>query len=199
MDVVNSALGLFGEASQRKIEYVHWIENAISMALFKEIFQDHMMVKAIKVELRPFHKSAADPKVVTSTAYLRIHITGNVKHWILHPMEDLRELSMNQINEAVECDEWMITVFGQDVGSLPAPSTPTSRPRRIPPQPDLPAKTDDAEILARIQERPEDPQVPALQDGVYEEEFDAHDRKDLAPTKPNYNLRRVLLKTSRSS
>ena len=194
MDVVNSALGLFGEASQRKIEYIHWIENAISMALFKEIFQEHMMVKAIKVELRPFHKSAADPKVVTSTAYLRIHITGNVKHWILHPMEDLRELSMNQINEAVECDEWMITVFGQDVGSLPAPSTPTSRPRRIPPQPDLPAKTDDAEILARIQERPEDPQVPALQDGVYEEEFDAHDRKDLAPIKPNYNLRRVLLK-----
>eukprot|EP00435_Cladocopium_sp_Y103_P040543 s4382_g11.t1 len=38
MDVVNNTLGLFGETSQRKIDYIHWVENAVSISLFKEIF-----------------------------------------------------------------------------------------------------------------------------------------------------------------
>lgn len=153
------------------------------MAIFKEIFAEHMQVKAVKVELRPFGKTSADPKVVTSTAYLRMPIIGHVKHWVVHAMEDLREMSFSQINKSLEVDNWMITVYGQDVGAEPAPS----RLRRIP---ELPPRQDDAEILARIQERPEGHQAPALQDSAYEEEeFEAQDRRELAPIKPNYNLR----------
>ena len=179
------------------MDYVHWAETAVTMAIFKEIFAEHMQVKAIQVELRPFGKTSADPKEVTSTAYLRMPIIGHVKHWVVHPMEDLREMSFSQINESLEGGNWMITVtvYGQDVGADPAPSTPSSRPRRIPAQPELPPRQDDAGTLARIQERPEDHQAPALQDAAYEEEeFEAQDRRELAPIKPNYNLRRVLEK-----
>jgi hypothetical protein len=110
-------------------------------------------------------------------------------------MEDLREMSFSQINESLEVDNWMITFYGQDVGAELAPSTPSSIPRRIPAQPELPPRQDDAGILARIQERPEDHQAPALQDAAYEEEeFEAQDRRELAPIKPNYNLRQVLEK-----
>ena len=134
MELVNTALGLIVEAAQRKVGYVHWAENVVTMAIFKEIFAEHMQVKAIKVELRPFGKTSADPKVVTSTAYLRMPIIGHVKHWVVHPMEDLREMSFTQINKSLEVDNWMITVYGQDVGAEPAPSMPSSRPRRIPAQ-----------------------------------------------------------------
>ena len=118
------------------------------MALYNEIFQEHMQVKAVKVELRPFNKTPSNPRVASSTAYLRIHITGHVKHWTIQPVEDMREMSVNQINEAIDEENWMVTIYGQEVGAVPAPSTPSSRPRKIPPQPGLPPRQDDAEVLA---------------------------------------------------
>ncbi|CAL1138133.1 unnamed protein product [Cladocopium goreaui] len=159
METVHNALGLFGEAAQRQVDYSHWIENAVTMALYKEIFQEHMQVKAVKVELRPFNKTPSNPRVASSTAYLRIHITGHVKHWTIQPVEDMREMSVNQINEAIDEENWMVTIYGQEVGA----------------------------------EKPEDSGVPAIEDVIYEEEeFAVQDRKELAPIKPNYNLRRVL-------
>ena len=136
MESVNNALGLFGEASKQKVEYDHWIDNAVMLALFKEVFDNHMMVKAVKISLRPFKKSPPDPHVVTSTAYLRLHITGHVKEWTIDNMEDLREMSHNQIHADYEVEHWLITVYGQDIGTVPAPSTPSSRPRSIPQQPE---------------------------------------------------------------
>ena len=136
MESVNNALGLFGEASKQKVEYDHWIDNAVMLALFKEVFDNHMMVKAVKISLRPFKKSPPDPHVVTSTAYLRLHITGHVKEWTIDNMEDLREMSHNQIHADYEVEHWLITVYGQDLGTVPAPSTPSSRPRSIPQQPE---------------------------------------------------------------
>ena len=93
MESINNALGLFGEASGRKVEYDHWIDNAVMMALFKEVFSNHMTVKAVKVSLRPFKKPPPDPQVVTSTAYLRLYITGHVKEWTINNMDDLREMA----------------------------------------------------------------------------------------------------------
>ena len=42
METVNNALGLFGEAAQRRIEYVHWIENAVTMAHLIQKFQHQL-------------------------------------------------------------------------------------------------------------------------------------------------------------
>ena len=197
METVHNALGLFSEASNRKVEYEHWIDNALMLSLFKEVFNQHMEVKAVKVSLRPFKKSPPNPQVVSSTAYLRLHIVGNVKEWQLHPIEDLREMSHNQIHADIEVEDWLVTVYGQELGTVPAPSTPTTRPRSIPPQPELPPRQDDAALLPQVRERPADPEEQvAIQEAPYEE-FDAPDRKDLdniKPIKPNYNIRRVLHK-----
>ena len=197
METVHNALGLFSEASNRKVEYEHWIDNALMLSLFKEVFNQHMEVKAVKASLRPFKKSPPNPQVVSSTAYLRLHIVGNVKEWQLHPIEDLREMSHNQIHADIEVEDWLVTVYGQELGTVPAPSTPTTRPRSIPPQPELPPRQDDAALLPQVRERPADPEEQvAIQEAPYEE-FDAPDRKDLdniKPIKPNYNIRRVLHK-----
>ena len=197
METVQNALGLFNEASNRMVDYDHWVNNAVMMSLFKEVFDQHMEVKAVKISLRPFHKAPPDPQVVTSTAYLRLHIIGNIKEWTIQNVEDLREMSHNQIHADLDVEHWMVTVYGQDLGTVPAPSTPTSRPRSIPPQPELPPRRDDAALLPQVRERPEDPaEQEAIQDAPYEE-FDSQDRKDLdiiRPIKPNYNIRRVLHK-----
>ena len=75
-------------------------------------------------------------------------------------MEDLREMSHSQIHAEYDVEHW------QDLGAAAAPSTPASRPRSVPPQPELPPRRDDAALLPQVQERPEDPQDQvAIQDG----------------------------------
>ena len=87
VETINNALGLFNEASNRKIDYIHWIDNPVSMALFKEIFKDVMQVKGVKVELRPFARTTAEPTLPMSSAYLRLPGQGHVKAWTIGPMK----------------------------------------------------------------------------------------------------------------
>ena len=200
IESVNNALGLFTEASNRKIDYTHWIDNPVAIALFKELFKEVMQVKAIKVLLRPFRKSSAElaePHLSMASGYLRLFITGGVKHWKVLKIEDMREFSFSQINEAIDEDDWVLVLYGVELDSVPAPSTPSARPRAIPAQPALPPRRDDAALVPvepqpQIQERPDDErEEEALAIPAYEE-FEAHGRAALAPVKPNYNLRRVL-------
>lgn len=140
-EVVNNALGLFTEASKRKVDYKHWVDNAVSLALFKEIFAKHMVVKGVLISLRPFKKEPPNPQLALSTGYLRMLIIGHVKEWSIEAIEDLREMSHSQINADCDIDDWMVTVFGQELGLAPAPSTPTSRPRTMPEQPSYTTST----------------------------------------------------------
>ena len=195
IESVNNALGLFTEASNRKIDYTHWIDNPVAIALFKELFKEVMQVKAIKVLLRPFRKSSAEPHLSMASGYLRLFIIGDVKHWKVLKIEDMRELSFSQINEAIDEDDWVLVLYGVELDSVPAPSTPAARSRSIPAQPALPPRRDDAALVPaepqpQIQERPDDErEEEALAIPAYEE-FEAHGRAALAPVKPNYNLRR---------
>eukprot|EP00435_Cladocopium_sp_Y103_P007244 s1993_g2.t1 len=197
IESVNNALGLLTEASNRKIDYTQWIDNPVANALFKEIFKEVMQVKAVKVLLRPFRKSSAEPHLSMASGYLRLFITGDVKHWKVLKIEDMREMSFSQINAAIDEDDWVLVLYGAELDSLPAPSTPSTRPRAIPAQPALPPRQDDAALVPvepqpQIQERPDDErEQEALANPAYEE-FEAHGRAALAPIKPNYNLRRVL-------
>ena len=136
-------------------------------------------------------------------------IVGTVKDWKIYKVEDLRELSFSQTNEAVEFEDWMITVFGVEPGATPSPSTPGGHHRRNPPAPPLPPRQDDTFEIPEVLEIPED-RRPAdiVGDGAYEddqpqrpegeaeeEEFEPSDAAgQLRPIRPNYNLRRVLQK-----
>ena len=192
IELVNSTIGLFSEASHRKVEYVHWVDNATAMSIVKEIFKSVMLVKGIKISLRPFNKSGPEPTLPTSSAYLRCHVWGHVKLWHVEAVEDMREMSIAQINEAYDIDDWLFTIYGTDAEATPAPSTPSSRPRAIPKQPGLPPRGDDAALLPQVHDRPDNPDEE-LEEAKYEDEtFESQDRSAIAPIKPNYNMKRVL-------
>ena len=63
IESINNALGIFSEAVHKKVEYEHWITDATAMSIYKELFKDKMVVKGIKVAIRPFHKSPPDPTI----------------------------------------------------------------------------------------------------------------------------------------
>ena len=194
VETINNALGLFNEASNRKIDYAHWIDNPVALSLYKEIFKETMQVKGIKVELRPFAKASAEPTLPMSSAYLRLPVHGHVKAWTIGPLEDMREMSFSQINADIDEADWMVTLYGVEHDAVPAPSTPGTHPRALLPQPALPPRQDDAALvpLPEVQERPGDPQEAAAVAEPSYEEFDLHGRQSLAPIRPSYNLRRVL-------
>ena len=115
------------------------------MALFKQLLSPLLQVHGVKVSLRPFNKSPPDPHLALSSGYLRLPImTRERVEKKIGPIEDLREMSFNQINEAIDVDDWMVVVYGTDVGAVPAPSR---RPRSIQEQPPLPPRVDDAALL----------------------------------------------------
>jgi len=55
LETMHSCLGIFSEAVSSEHGYRHWVENAVQFALFKEIFEEHFMVRAVLISLRPFH------------------------------------------------------------------------------------------------------------------------------------------------
>ena len=209
MEMVQTALKTHG---RKRSALSHWSESAFHMSLVKEIFKETMVVKGIHVALHPFKKLKPDPQLATSSAYLRMMIVGTVKDWKVYKVEDLRELSFSQVDEAVEFEDWMITVFGVEPGATPSPSTPGGHHRRNPPAPPLPPRRDDTFDLPEVLEIPEDrrpadivgggayeddrPLQPERREGeAEEEEFEpSEEAGQLRPIRPNYNLRRVLQK-----
>ena len=192
IELVHSTIGIFSEAAHRQVEYVHWVDDATALSLFKEIFKPVMQVKGIKISLRPFNKSGPEPTLPTSSAYLRCHIWGHVKVWHIEAIEDMRMMSIAQINEAYDIDDWLFTVYGADLDEVPAPSTPASRPRAIPKQPGLPPRGDDAALLPQVHDRPDNPDDEPEEAKYEEEQFESQDRAAIAPIKPNYNMKKVL-------
>ena len=213
-EMTRNALEVFKESQNRRIAAGHWLDNQLHLTLIKEIFAPHMMVRGVRLEIGPYHKHDAQPQLAFDSSYLRLPVVGGVNEWSVGPIEDMRELSHNQINEAMDQDEWYITIFGTENQGIPSPSTPSRRSRSIPegPAPSTPMASRAAAVRAdalqdpAILELPEQPrgEEQALRDSVYEsadalvprpeeaEEFEARPHRDLAPLRPNYNLRRVL-------
>lgn len=191
VEIVEHSMTVFDEIikmRKKKEEFDHWITSPVHLELFKEIFERHLQVKGIRAQLRPWHKSTAEPKIPLSSSYLRLFIIGNNRQWQLGPLEDMREMSHNQINQAIDEMDWMVTLYGVEVEQGPSPSTPSSRTRSIPPQPSFGPRKDDRLTEAELRARPDD--MVEQTDPPYEE-FETKE----APTgtlRPNYNLRRVL-------
>lgn len=158
-------MGIFSEAASSEHGYRHWIEDAVQLALFKEIFKEHFMVRAVLISLRPFHKEVAEPHLTFQSSCYRLIINGDVKDWKINPTEDMREMSHSQIHEALDEDNWMVTIFGHDF-------TPASRPRTRPPERPLPPRQDDVLAEPEIRERKEDDKETADAPYEQEEEFE---------------------------
>ena len=170
-----------------------------------------------------FHKSGAQPFLAFESSYLRLEIRGGHHVWEVGPLQDLRECSHHQIHEKIEEEDWYINVFGTDLQGVPSPSTPMTRPRKIPEERGIAPSTPGAQpgtpgaqpstprtalkppaVLALPDQSQDDDNL--LQASAYEpaeraivpqqpaeiEEFEARPHRDLAPLRPNYNLRRVM-------
>ena len=166
MEMVSETLKIH----RRKKSVDHWNESVFYMSLFKDIFKKTMQVKGVRISLHPFKKIKPEPQLTTASAYLRLPIIGVVKSWTVGPVEDLRELSIAQINEAIDVEDWMITVFGVDVAATPSPSTPGRHHRKRPPEPALPPRQDDTFDLPDVIDLPEDKRPPELVGGIYEDD-----------------------------
>ena len=196
-EIVEHSMTVFDEIMKRrnkKEEFDHWISSPIHLEVIKEVFERHLQVKGVRAQLRPWHKATPEPKLPLSSSYLRLFITGNSKKWKIGPLEDMREMSHNQINEAIDEIDWMVTLYGVEPGQGPSPSTPVARTRSIPAQPDFGPKTDDRLTEAELRARPED-EIAERADPPYEE-FETKEAPS-GTLRPNYNLRRVLARLPR--
>ena len=82
MEVVHNVLDFFKEQNDKKVGEGYWLDNQLHFALFKEIFQGHMLVRGVRVELRPFYKHDAQPQLAFESSYLRLATsrTGMLDH-----------------------------------------------------------------------------------------------------------------------
>ncbi|CAE7719225.1 unnamed protein product, partial [Symbiodinium necroappetens] len=154
--LVQDTVALFSEATERGIDYVHWVTDPVHKTMFQEIFQKELGVKAI-------------------ACALRLQISGTVKKWKVHELEDLRLLSHSQQHQKIDEVDWLITLFGSDpAGTIPAtpagtiPSTPAGT---IPSTPAgaIPSTPSKASHRRKAPvDRAEDLPAPASQDRVEE-------------------------------
>jgi hypothetical protein len=82
MEVVHNVLDFFKEQNDKKVGEGYWLDNQLHFALFREIFQGHMLVRGVRVELRPFYKHDAQPQLAFESSYLRLATsrTGMLDH-----------------------------------------------------------------------------------------------------------------------
>ena len=199
LETVQKALGLFNEAVERGVEYKHWLEDSVLIAIYHEIFKDYFKILGVSVELRPWHRSTGEPQLTVSTAPLRLSVRGPAKKWKLEEIDDMTELGPSLINEALEEDDWFITFYGAKIGHA-SPSTPTSHHRKNPPDPVLPARRDDALLQPQVMDRPVlEPQAARLEEGAPYEAVEEEEPQEGAvqlrqPIRPNYNMKNVLKK-----
>ena len=63
-----------------------------------------------------------DPDLSSACAPLRLLIEGDVRHWRINAVEDMRLLSLHQLRAPVEDADWHVHLFGHwPVGSSRAP------------------------------------------------------------------------------
>ena len=133
--------------------------------------------------------------VLKSCAF-RLQISGNVKEWKVHDLEDLREMSHSQQRQKIDEIDWLITIFGSDkVGAVPAVSD--QHPEEEPPIPATPTKHSHRKPEADKSEFP----PPAFKDKVADNEdvkgdddgnpVETFDAAPIENLKPLYNFRKV--------
>ena len=91
MQMVEAGLGIFEEATA--IDYDHWVDDLVLLQVVKEAFAPHFNVLAIMLSLRPWSQRTPDPDLSSECAPLRLLNEGDVRHWRINAVEDMRLLS----------------------------------------------------------------------------------------------------------
>ena len=131
MQMVEAGLGIFEEATA--IDYDHWVDDLVLLRVVQDAFASHFRVLAIMLSLRPWTRRTPDPDLSSACAPLRLLIEGDVRHWRVNAVEDMRLLSHQQLHAPVEEADWHVHLFGHwhddpEVDRVGAGSSQASRP-----------------------------------------------------------------------
>ena len=189
---LEESMSFFEECDKAKLnhDFTHWIENPVAMSWLKSVFQDYMMVEGVMATLNSFAKPTPDPVLLVEKAPIRLLIRGNIEHWHIGKMEDLRELSASQWHEPLDLEmDWLVAIFGSDLKEKEAASSSSSSSSR----PKAPATKDkDAEDIQDLDTIPVEGEGAIIEAPEIEEE--ATDQVAVGGLKPLYNFRRIFKK-----
>ena len=114
MQLLEAGLGIFSEATAA--DYDHWVDDLVLLRVIQDVFAPHFRVLAIMISLRPWCRKVPDPELTSACAPLRLLIEGDVRHWRVHALEDMRLMSHQQLHAPVEEADWHVHLFGHAHG-----------------------------------------------------------------------------------
>ncbi|CAE7463363.1 unnamed protein product, partial [Symbiodinium necroappetens] len=110
MQMLRTCIDIFNKHTS--VDYDHWLEDPILLQIFQEVFQRHMSVLGVMCSLRPWHRKVPDPYLSSACAPLRLLVSGNMKRWQVHAVEDMRLMSHGQLHAEVDEADWHFHFFG---------------------------------------------------------------------------------------
>ena len=100
LQMLRTCVDLF--QANTSIDYDHWLEDPVLLQVFQEIFQRHFSVLGLMCSLRPWKRKVPDPYLSSLCAPLWLLIDGDMRHWQVHAVEDMRMMSHNQLHLPVD-------------------------------------------------------------------------------------------------
>ena len=79
------------------VDYDHWLDDPVLLQVFQEGFEQHFSILGVMCSLRPWRRKVPDPYLSSACAPLRLLISGNMKRWEVHAVEDMRLMSYGQL------------------------------------------------------------------------------------------------------
>ncbi|CAE7557756.1 RE2, partial [Symbiodinium sp. CCMP2456] len=184
MQLIESCLEIFQATTSR--DYDHWLSDPVLLRVFQDVFHEIMSVLGVLVSLRPWHRKVPDPYLSSACAPMRLLISGEIRSWKIHGLEDMRVLSHHQLHAPVEEADWHVHLFGfcqddPDVDrDVPGSSSASARPAAVPVERENDGRNAPSLRPPQPPVRPAQgpPQPPAAdpspeEEGQGEEEFDA--------------------------
>ena len=102
------------------VDYDHWLDDPVLLQVFQEVFEQHFSILGVMCSLRPWRRKVPDPYLSSACAPLRLLISGNMKRWEVHAMEDMRLMSYGQLHAEVDEADWHLHLFGVKPGDTGA-------------------------------------------------------------------------------
>ena len=109
LELVNDSVNII---SERKGKQNHWSQDPLHTAVLRKIFGKLIMVKGVSVSLHAETFPLPMPFLRTESAPLRMVIRGEVKSWVVKPIEDLRTYTDSQMKAKCYSEDWIVAIFG---------------------------------------------------------------------------------------
>ena len=188
MQLIESCLDVFKATTAT--DYDHWLSDPVLLRVFQDVFQDILSVLGVLVSLRPWQRKVPDPYLSSACAPMRLLISGEIRSWEVHGLEDMRVLSHSQLHARVEEADWHVHLFGfcQDDMEVdrvsPGSASAASRPSAVPDEKENGGRAvSSSSSLRPAAASPQAPQPPAA-DTTEEMEGDARDEEDFDAVRP---------------